>query len=311
MTSQISDISKRIKRIKTFVKGERRAPHKPLLLLLAIAETIKGNHEIPFDKVRIQLAPLLDAYAPPVKGRHQPELPYWHLQADGLWELESETDLQFQKGGFPTIASLRKSRGKLSRNFSELLIKTPAAAGILVNQLLEEFFPESAHEEILERIGFQTIDTGARNEIEESATQYRSLIRDPNFRKSVLRAYEHECVVTGFRASLSGSYFGCEAAHVKWHAYNGPDQVSNGISLEPTMHKLFDAGAWTLTDDRRVLVSAEYTGSDSALGRLRSYHGKPIKNPIIGETPVSVEFIRWHRLSKQGGVFREPALTLD
>ena len=60
---------------------------------------------------------------------------------------------------------------------------------------------------------------------------------------------------------------------MQWHAYYGPDIVANGIALEPTIHKLFDAGACSLTDDRRILVSANYTGSDEAVARLRAHHG--------------------------------------
>ena len=126
----------------------------------------------------------------------------------------------------------------------------------------------------------------------------------------MLRAYEHQCAATGFRAALGGSYFGCEAAHVKWHAYDGPDDVANGIALEPTMHKLFDAGAWTLTDDRRIVVSKEFTGSDQAIGLLRSLHGKALKTPLAGEPLVSSEFIGWHREPDRGGVFRAPGLPL-
>lgn len=311
MPSNLSEISELIKGVKTFVKGDRRAPHKPLLLLIAITETVKGNRDIPFEKVKDRLTPLLVAYAPPVKGRHQPELPYWYLRSDGLWEVGPVEGLQYQKGGFPTLPSLKQTSGRLSNDFADLLIATPAVAEILIAQILEDCFPASAHDEILDSLGFQLTSRGKQDEVkEENIVSYTRVIRDPNFRKSVLRAYEHECVVTGFRASLNGNYFGCEAAHVKWHAYNGPDVVSNGISLEPTMHKLFDAGAWTLTDDRRVLVSAEYTGSGTALERLRSYHGRPIKQPIPGDKPVSKEFIQWHRDPELGGVFREPALAL-
>ena len=111
------------------------------------------------------------------------------------------------------------------------------------------------------------------------------------------------------RAALGGSYCGCEAAHVQWHAYNGSDTVDNGISLEPTLYKLFDAGVWTLSDDRRILVSAEFTGSDSAVERLREHHGRPLRDPLPGEMGVSKDYIRWHREPDLGGVFRRPALA--
>ena len=97
---------------------------------------------------------------------------------------------------------------------------------------------------------------------------------------------------------------------MKWHAYNGPDTVTNGFAVAPTLHKLFDAGAWTLTDDRRILVSSEFTGTDTAVEKVRSLHGKPIRAPLPGEPNISIEYIKWHREPDLGGVFRLPALPL-
>ena len=88
--------------------------------------------------------------------------------------------------------------------------------------------------------------------------------------------------MTGFRAAIGGQYYGCEAAHVQWHAYNGPDTVDNGFAVEPTLHKLFDVGAWTLTDDHRILVSEDLTGTDTTVERIRSLHGKTIRSPLAG-----------------------------
>jgi putative restriction endonuclease len=124
----------------------------------------------------------------------------------------------------------------------------------------------------------------------------------------VLAAYDQRCAVTGFQAMLGGVLFALEAAHVKWHSQGGPSVVANGIALNPTMHKLFDHGAWTLTDDRRILVSSHFTGSDVALEMLRSRHKQPLRAPVRGDQAVEVEFIRWHREPELGGVFREPAI---
>ncbi|MDJ0909809.1 MAG: HNH endonuclease [Woeseiaceae bacterium] len=145
---------------------------------------------------------------------------------------------------------------------------------------------------------------------EPSHSEKRSRRRDPAFRERVLRAYEHQCAVTGFRAALGGSFFGCEAAHVRWHACQGPDTVDNGICVEPTLHKLLDAGAWSLTDDRRILVSSDFTGSSSAISRLRDLHGQPLRTPLTDEDRLSVEYIQWHREPDLGGVFRGPHLPL-
>ena len=73
---------------------------------------------------------------------------------------------------------------------------------------------------------------------------------------------------------------------------------------------LFDAGAWSLTDDHRIIVSSEFTGSDEAIQRLRERHGMKLCEPLPGFKKVDTSFIRWHREPDLGGVFREPALAI-
>jgi putative restriction endonuclease len=206
------------------------------------------------------------------------------------------------------MAALRDSTGNLPKDVADTLLADPLLVDQVVGILLEEHFPESLHEDIVQAVGLTLPGRAVVNQYDPRAPIVRR--RDPRFRANVLRAYEHRCAVTGFQAALSGSYFGCEAAHVQWHAYDGPDSVDNGLALEPTLHKLFDAGAWSLTDDRRVLVSAEFTGSDSAVDRIRSRHGERLREPLRGELPLAVDYIRWHREAEFGGVFRGPGLGL-
>lgn len=304
----LENVLQKISRLRTYQRGERRAPHKPLLLLIAIGELIRGKEKLSYPEVEKALMPLLKAFAPQVKNRHQPELPYWHLVSDGLWTVEGAEALPRQAGGFPKIAALRQTQGSLDADLVAVVTTDPVGTELIVERILEEYFPPTIHEDIMAAVG---IERPAQRMLRDAPLALAVIrYRNPRFRENVLRAYEHQCAATGFRAALGGSYFGCEAAHVRWHAYDGPDDVSNGIALEPTMHKLFDAGAWTLTDDRRILVSGEFTGSDRALSLLRNLHGRPLKDPLPGEPPVSREFIRWHREPEFGGVFRIPSLPM-
>ena len=298
----------RVRGINVYSRGNRRAPHKPLLLLVAIAKLLRGERELPFAEAESMLDPLLASYAPPVKARHQPELPYWHLRSDGLWEIPDADSFPRQAGGFPQMAALRSSSGHLATDFAEALLSSPELVQATVHVLLEDHFPESIHDDILTAVGLELPEPG--RVAERPSVAYSARRRDPRFRQRVLRAYEHRCAVTGFRAALGGHYFGCDAAHVQWHAYNGPDTVDNGLAIEPTLHKLLDAGAWTLTDDRRVLVSADLTGTDATVARIRSLHGEAIRPPLAGEPSISVEYIHWHRDPDLGGVFKHPALPL-
>lgn len=302
------DILKKFTTLNINRSGDRRSPHKPLLILIAIARLQQGQTKLQYSDATSSLLPLLRSYAPPVKSSHQPELPYWHLQGDGIWEVSDADTLPRQSGNFPRIGALRKTEAGFSQEVIDVLRQSPKLARKIVNLLLEHHFPSSIHEDLLAHVGLEDF-SGHNNEdtlMDENVTRRR----DPNFRINVLRAYEHRCAVTGFRAALGGAFFGCEAAHVRWHACEGPDIVANGICLEPTVHKLFDVGAWTLTDDRRILVSKDFTGSETAVARLRENHGRKLSDPIQGESSVSVEFIRWHREPQLGGVFRYPAISL-
>ncbi len=307
MIQTIDELRSKFLELNTNRSGDRRSPHKPLLLLYAIGQLFRGKSSLDYENVKESLLPLLNSYAPPVSRSHQPELPYWHLANDGIWEVDGGDELPRQKGGFPIIAELRKTSGRLTSDVADLMLGNKRRAPELIQTILDEHFPQSLHEDILAATGLDSILASC---VGEDSPAYAGRKRDPRFREKVLRAYEHRCAVTGFRAALGGSFFGCEAAHVQWHAYAGPDSVTNGIALEPTLHKLFDAGAWTLTDDHRILVSADFTGTDSAVERLRQKHGKPLRDPIPGDNPVSPEYIQWHRESNKGGVFREPALPL-
>ena len=303
-----SEILKKIRNLNVNKSGDRRAPHKPLLLLMAIANLQKGHHSLAFLEIENTLRPLLDTYAPPIKNQHQPALPYWHLVSDGLWQINDSDSIPRQRSGFPKIDGLRKTSGHLPNAITKCLEEDPQLTNQIILEILDMHFPESLHEDLKAAIGF---DCQEANEVSEESIPYAvRRKRDPNFRTDVLRSYEFRCAATGFRAALSNSYFGCEAAHVQWHAYNGPDAVDNGVALEPTMHKLFDAGAWSLTDDRRILVSAEFTGSDTAVDRLRTLHGTPVNPPLPGFDAISPSYFRWHREPDQGGVFRLPALEL-
>lgn len=307
-TSTNDQLLERIRSINVNRSGDLRSPHKPLLLLVAIAKLLQGQRELCFGEIESLLRPLLNAYAPPVQGRPQPELPYWHLRSDQLWEIPGDVGLPLQQRGFPQMEGLRATSGHLPEAYAKALLASESLVDTVVQLVLDAHFPESLHDDILAAVGLTSFTASIVAEEQASYGLVRK--RDPRFRELILRAYEHRCAVTGFQAALGGSYFGCEAAHVKWHAYEGPDTVENGLAMEPTLHKLFDAGAWSLTDDRRILVSADFTGSDEAVEKIRSLHGRPLRPPQQGMPLVSMEYIRWHREKEFGGVFRHPALSL-
>jgi len=291
-----------VERIHVYAQGDRRAPHKPLLLLVALARLLGGKtRTADFATWTEALLPLLVEFAPPVQSHHQPQYPYWYLRSDGLWEVTEADELPLTAGGFPQMDPLRETAAGLPHELHETLVKEPQLVRRSVRLLLDRHFSPTLHESILDAVGLD-LSVIPIEEVHERPG------RDPDFRRTLLRAYEYRCAVSGFRASLSGTHFGVEAAHVMWFACGGPDTTANGVVLNPLLHLLFDRGAWTLTDDRRVVVSEHFSGNAEALRTLRSYHGHRIRDPLPSASPVEVDYIRWHREPDQGGVFRQPAL---
>lgn len=125
LTIPIDAAAAAIERMRPWTRGGVQAPHKPLLLLVALRRVREGRPRlVAFPEVESELRDLIgrfsDVSSPPNAG-----YPFWRLQADGLWEIEgadtfptraSNTDPPLRvlrdrpaRGGFPSPlhASLR------------------------------------------------------------------------------------------------------------------------------------------------------------------------------------------------------------
>jgi putative restriction endonuclease len=73
--------------LNVWKSGDTRAPHKPLLMLLALGRLGSGAGRLAtFEEWAAPLAKLLEEFGPPRKVTHT-EYPFWRLQADQLWEV--------------------------------------------------------------------------------------------------------------------------------------------------------------------------------------------------------------------------------
>ena len=77
----------RLSQLRTHRYRGKRAPNKPLLLLLALGGVAQGHGRLVFYRVvERHLGALLRRFGPPRKHVH-PEFPFGRLRADGLWEI--------------------------------------------------------------------------------------------------------------------------------------------------------------------------------------------------------------------------------
>ena len=77
-----------------------------------------------------------------------------------------------------------------------------------------------------------------------------SYVRDPKFRRLVLKAYNGSCCVCGRQLGL------VEAAHIIPHGHaNSNDHVTNGLALCVEHHRLYDAAVLIPTSERKLFLN--------------------------------------------------------
>jgi putative restriction endonuclease len=287
--------------LRVWQRGDRRAVHKPLLVLFELGRLARGGPaEVDYNDLEPALMALLDEFGPSgaSTGRHYP---FWHLRSDGLWELHGPNQiLDRPAGATPTITELRAHhvkgrlpeavRSKLESDF-ELLTE-------VAQRIVRAHFPESIQQDVLEAVGLTSPDCTAPHDHADARR------RDPAFRQQVLLAYEYRCCLCGHDLRLNNQVIGLEAAHIKWFQAGGPDAVTNGLALCSLHHKIFDLGAFTIMPDTLVVrFSQHVVGSPQVQARLLSYHGAGLITPQSTRFLPRKEFLEWHHEE----VFKRPA----
>lgn len=281
-----AEFLERIDSLKTWRRGTERAPHKPLLLLLALAELQRGNESISFAGCRERLTNLLREFGPKRNVDH-PEQPFWRLKNDGLWVLHQHNlGAPSNRTREPSAKALldAQTSGGFPESTARLLRSSPHLIADAAQRLLDAHFPETLHPDILAAVGLN---------LDRETTTRKA--RDPRFRERILVAYQYTCAVCDLDIRIGNATVGLEAAHIQWHQAGGPDIEPNGLALCTLHHKLFDLGAFTLGHEHRMLISEHTHGGRRFEEALLRYHGRPIKSPIHHDHAPAHRYSDWHR----------------
>jgi len=110
------------------------------------------------------------------------------------------------------------------------------------------------------------------------------------FRVLVTDAYTRKCSITGEKTLPV-----LEAAHIKPYALSGPHAISNGLLLRSDVHKLFDTGYLTITNNCKVEVSKRIKEEFENGKEYYQFHGKELLYmPKEEKERPSIQFIQWH-----------------
>ena len=289
-------IAQRFETLNLWKGDGHRAPHKPLLVLYAIGELLRGKSRLlPYSEIDENLGNLLSEFGPR-RSRHGTQFPFWRLQNDGIWEISDANKIRQTASGDALKGDLvhYDVAGGFTEDIAHRLQNDSDLAFEIVQNMLDAHFPASIHEDILQAAG---VDLTL-----QSPDRHR---RNPNFRANILKAYEYRCAVCGFDVKLRNQPVALEAAHIKWHQAGGPDIEVNGLALCSLHHKLFDRGAFALSKHLEILVSDDAYGSAGFQEWLMRFHGHKLNFPQRQTYYPSENFTGWHVREVFQGEYRE------
>jgi len=266
---------------KQWKNGTLRAPHKPILFLYALGQWQQGNKVLSWEQTQPILTKLLNQFGTPSR-KQTPENPWGRLYKDNLWQLNPHA---FEiNGNFSAkVFKETQSTGQLSKEIQEYLSDRPEELLHWVREILDDQFPPSQHDDIQLACGISTFGELLPNKRK----------RDPRFSFEILRNYGNRCAICGYSLQIDQQIIGLEAAHIQWHAFSGPDTVDNGIALCSIHHKLFDYGAFALSDDYTIIVSRRINGL--SINEIAKFHGSSILEHPVDFVYPNLKFVRWQR----------------
>ena len=127
-----------------------RAPHKPLLVILAIGELLRGKGRLlPYFEIDSKLGELLSEYGP----RRTPQgtqYPFWRLQTDGVWEVSDAEKIRLTDSGDAWKTDLidYNVHGGFTEEIASRLQADSRLAIEVIQGLLDGHFPDTWHEDI-------------------------------------------------------------------------------------------------------------------------------------------------------------------
>jgi len=296
-----------------------KAPHKPILLLAVLAGFEKGylwGKEVPISEVL--LTSFHDYWKLLVDTGNDANfsLPFFHLGSEksGIWQLKPWGNKEIPVTKSNSIKSFRALRETvecaiLSDELAQAL-QNPVSRNEIKLTLLEKYFPGKyfnlykapvLYSEVIQKeMLFDPEENYARKVIKifkalnQSEREEELILRSHIFRKNVLKIYDGRCAISGMKLEFGKNITMVDACHIIRFADAQGDTISNGIALSPTLHRAFDRGLVSVSDDYRVLVHPCLTDHFPDVG-IRQFDRQQLHLPPNSQFYPSPEKFAQHR----------------
>jgi putative restriction endonuclease len=292
------------------------APHKPVLLL-AIMELVRKG-EILNNRIAITSELILEFRSIwsklVISSYYKPNFsfPFYHMGTEPFWELVTYPGMTIPTTSSNSIRSLKALKESVA--FAELdpqvfaLMLDPIQLAVMEKALLEQYFPETKN-----RFSYQSpIILELENQILlEDAVVYRKRIevlketlskeefeeeisvRSAVFKREIPKIYNFMCAISEMCIESSTNAQMIDACHIIPFSISENDTTTNGIALSPNLHRAYDRGLITITEDYRVKISPAVRENHSPFS-LKQFEGKQILLPENKKQYPSIENLKWH-----------------
>lgn len=292
------------------------APHKPILLLSLIALFEK---KICFESEVFIIPELVGLFkknwSKLVVTNHHPNfaLPFYHMNSEPFWKL------------IPTIGCEKWIESKSSmKSFTNLntavhsavidkellvFLKEAESRDVLKISILDKYFPSSktnytssSNDELLSDVNLHESSEEYRRKILDLKTQvdensfYEEVfVRSGVFKREIVKIYNNTCAISGMRIVATSNISMVDACHIVPFSESYDDTINNGIALCPTLHRAFDRGLISISDDYTVLVKDNFVENIKSTYNITQFENRSIYLPKKASFLPSKENLHYHR----------------
>jgi putative restriction endonuclease len=292
------------------------APHKPILLLSLIRMFENGI----FANNQIYVVPELVAsfksnWTKLVTTNHFPifALPFYHLSSEPFWKLIANAGCEKwieSKSSMRSFGNLTTAinYALIDNDLSNLLL-VPENRDILKIALLDKYFPDTKSnfgtngnddlpsETILHDNSddYKQKIIELKNQVDENSFQEEIFIRGGLFKREIPKIYNHTCAISGLRISAVANVSMVDACHIVPFSDAYDDTLTNGIALCPNLHRAFDRGLISISDDYTILLNKNFVENQKSVFNISQFAGKQIFLPYAEELYPDLGNIAVHR----------------
>lgn len=291
------------------------APHKPILLLSIIRLFERGictNNQIYI--VPELVASFKSNWSALVVTNHHPifAMPFYHMRSEPFWKLVANIGCERWIESKSSMRSLQKlttavNFALIDFELAELLLK-PVSREILKMSILDKYFPEtrsnyvnirnddlpdvSILNESPEEYKRKIIEL--KNQVDEDTFQEEVFVRCGLFKREIPKIYNNTCAISGLRIDAIINVSMVDACHIVPFSEGYDDTLSNGIALCPNLHRAFDRGLITISNDYKVILNENFIENTSVYN-LSQFAGVRILLPEKQEFHPAPENLSLHR----------------